>query len=120
MTVVTARAVPITRGSWRAGSRKRPVSGATASQPTNENISVDAARPTDTQPGGANGDQLAARAAGAVPATATTMTSISSETRTSCADVVARMPPDARARTVSSRIAAMAHRTAGPPVRSVT
>jgi hypothetical protein len=45
--VVTAKAMATTRGSCRDGSARRVVSGATASQPTNENISVAAALPTD-------------------------------------------------------------------------
>jgi hypothetical protein len=45
--VVTASAMATTRGSCRDGSARRAVSGATASQPTNENISVAAALPTD-------------------------------------------------------------------------
>src|SRR5579862_3301937 len=61
--VVTARAMATARGNCRDGSAKRVVSGATASQPTNENISVAAALPTVSQPCGANGVQLAARAA---------------------------------------------------------
>src|SRR5215467_3406248 len=56
--VVTARAIATARGNWRDGSAKRVVSGATASQPTNENISVVAAVPTESQPCGANGVQL--------------------------------------------------------------
>ncbi len=62
------------RGSCRAGSANRVVSGATASQPANENISVAAALPTESQPCGANGVQLLARAADADPVTATTTT----------------------------------------------
>ncbi len=58
-TVVAASAIPITRGSCRDGSANRVVSGATASQPTNDSISVVAACPTDSQPCGANGVQLA-------------------------------------------------------------
>ena len=84
-TVVTARAMATARGSCRAGSANRVVSGATASQPANENISVAAALPTDSQPCGANGVQLPIRAAGADPATATTTTTVSRPTRTSCA-----------------------------------
>ena len=61
--VVTARAMATARGSCRHGFAKRVVSGATASQPTNENISVAAALPTESQPCGANGTQLPARAA---------------------------------------------------------
>ena len=118
---VTANAVAITRGSCRAGSRKRPVSGATASQPTKDSMSVDAARPTEAQPCGANGVQLAACAAGADPATATTATAISSATRISCAVVVARTPTRARPSTASRRIAATAEvRAWPPPVRLVT
>ena len=41
--VVAARAMATARGSCRAGSANRVVSGATASQPANENISVAAA-----------------------------------------------------------------------------
>src|SRR5580693_6907689 len=44
-TVVTARAMATARGSCRAGSANRVVSGATASQPAKENISVAAGRP---------------------------------------------------------------------------
>ena len=51
----------MTRGSCRAGSVNRVVSGATASQPTKESMSVEAACPTAGQPCGANGVQLAAR-----------------------------------------------------------
>ena len=71
------------RGSCRDGSANRVVSGATASQPANENISVAAALPTESQPCGANGVQLPARAAVADPATATTTTPVSRLTRTS-------------------------------------
>ncbi len=80
-TVVTARAMATARGSCRAGSAKRVVSGATASQPTKENISVAAALPRESQPCGANGVQLLARAAAADPATATTTTPVSRLTR---------------------------------------
>src|SRR6202008_1091894 len=79
--VVTANAMVTARGSCRDGSAKRVVSGATASQPTNENISVAAALPTESQPCGANGVQLLARAAAAEPATATTTTLVSTLTR---------------------------------------
>ena len=65
--VVIARAMATARGSCRDGSGKRVVSGATASQPANENISVAAAVPTDSQPCGANGVQWPARAAVADP-----------------------------------------------------
>ncbi len=81
--MVTANAAPMTRGSCRPGSRKRRVSGATASHPTNESISVAAACPIAAQPCGANGAQLLTRAAGADPATATTMMTTSSPTSTS-------------------------------------
>src|SRR5262250_3495801 len=74
--VVTARAIATARGSCRDGSAKRVVSGATASHPTNENISVAAARPTDSQPCGANGVQLPARADPAEPAAATITTTV--------------------------------------------
>ena len=83
--VVAASAIPITRGNCRDGSANRVVSGATASQPTNDSISVVAACPTDSQPCGANGVQLASRAEVADPVTATTTTPISRLTRTSCA-----------------------------------
>ena len=73
--------MPMTRDSWPA--RSRPVSGATASQPTNESIRVEAARPTDSQPCGANGVQFAGLAACAEPATAVTTTAISSATSSS-------------------------------------
>lgn len=82
-TVVTASAMATARGSCRAGSANRVVSGATASQPAKENISVAAALPTDSQPCGANGVQLEIRAAGADPLTATTTTTVSRLTRTS-------------------------------------
>ena len=73
----------MTRGNCRPGSRNRAVSGATASQPANDSMSTAAARPIAPQPCGANGVQLPARAAGADPATATAMITISSVTRTS-------------------------------------
>ena len=111
--------MPMTRDSWPA--RSRPVSGATASQPTNESISVAAARPTDSQPCGANGVQLAGRAAGAEPATAVTTTAISSATSSSWAMVLARTPPRARPSTTSSSPAATPARASGPPpVSAVT
>src|SRR5262252_10489335 len=81
--VVAARAIATARGSCRDGSAKRVVSGATASQPTIENISVAAALPTESQPCGANGAQLPARAAVADPAAATTTTTVRRLTRTS-------------------------------------
>src|SRR5215468_6895663 len=80
--VVTARAMATARGNCRDGFAKRVVSGATASQPTNENISVVAALPTDSQPCGMNGAQLPARAAAADPATATTTTTVTTPART--------------------------------------
>lgn len=80
---VTARAIATTRGSWRRGFAKRVVSGATASQPTKENISVAAALPIDSQPCGANGDQLPARALLAEPTDATATTTVRMPTRTS-------------------------------------
>src|SRR5256885_7502149 len=94
----------MTRDSWPA--RSRPVSGATASQPTNESISVAAARPTDSQPCGANGVQLAGRAAGAQPATAVTTTTISSATSSNSAILPAQKPPNARPSTPTSSPAA--------------
>src|SRR5215471_21239598 len=81
--VVTASAMATARGSCRDGSANRVVSGATASQPANENISVAAALPTESQPCGANGVQLPARAAVADPAAATMTTTVSRLTRTS-------------------------------------
>ena len=111
--------MPMTRDSWPA--RSRPVSGATASQPTNESIRVAAARPMDSQPCGANGVQLAGRAAGDEPATAVTTTTISSATSSNWAIVLARTPPSARPSTASSRPAATAPRASGPPpVSAVT
>jgi len=113
--VVTARAIATARGSCRDGSAKRVVSGATASQPTNENISVVAALPTESQPCGANGTQLAVRAAGADPPTAATTTPISRPTSTSWAAELVRSPPAARPMTVSSSAAATAARASWPP-----
>ena len=105
----------MTRDSWPA--RSRPVSGATASQPTNESIRVEAARPTDSQPCGANGVQFADLAACAEPATAVTTTAISSVTSSSWATADARTPPSA----ASSSPAAMPARASGPPpVSAVT
>jgi len=80
---VTARVITTTRGNCRRASAKRVVSGATASQPTKENISVAAAVPIEDQPCGANGAQLAALALSAEPADATTTTTVSTATRTS-------------------------------------
>ena len=119
--VVTASAMATARGSCRAGLANRVVSGATASQPTNENISVAAALPSDSQPCGANGVQLLARAAGADPATATTTTAVSRLTRMTWTAALARRPPAARPMTVSSSAAATADRASWPPpVSSVT
>src|SRR5207245_11307645 len=84
-TLVTARVMPTTRGSCRAGSANWAVSGATASQPTNDSISVVAAWPTASQPCGANGVQLAACAEAADPATATMTTTITRLTMSSWA-----------------------------------
>ena len=111
--------MPMTRDSWPA--RSRPVSGATASQPTNESIRVEAARPTDSQPCGANGVQFAGLAACAEPATAVTTTAISSVTSSSWATADARTPPSASPSTASSSPAAMPARASGPPpVSAVT
>ncbi len=111
--------MPMTRDSWPA--RSRPVSGATASQPTKESIRVEAARPMDSQPCGANGVQFAGRAADAEPATAVTTTAISRATSSNWASADARTPPVARPSTASSNPAAMAARTSGPPpVSAVT
>lgn len=112
--------MPTTRGSCRAGSANWAVSGATASQPTNDSISVVAAWPTASQPCGANGVQLAACAEAADPATATMTTTISRLTISSWAVALVRIPPAARASTVSSSAAAMtAWPTRPPPVSSV-
>jgi hypothetical protein len=120
-TVVAASAMATARGSCRAGSANRVVSGATASQPAKENISVAAALPTESQPCGANGVQLATRAAVADPATATTTTTVSRLTRTSWAEALARSPAAARPMTISSSAAATAARAScPPPVSSVT
>jgi hypothetical protein len=119
--VVTARAMATARGSCRDGFANRVVSGATASQPAKENISVAAALPTESQPCGANGAQLPARAAVADPATATTTTPVSRLTRTSWAVALARSPPAASPMTVSSSAAATVARASWlPPVSSVT
>src|SRR5262249_57467111 len=80
--------------------------GGTAAKPTNDSISVVASCPTDSQPCGANGAQLAARAEPDDPATATTTTPISRLTRMSWAPVLARSPPAASASNVSNSIAA--------------
>jgi hypothetical protein len=113
--VVAARAIPITRGSCRAGSANRVVSGATASQPTKDSISVAAACPTESHPCGANGLQLAARADVAGPAAATTTTPMSRLTNTSWPPVLARKPAAARASTITSRPAATTARATTPP-----
>src|SRR5258705_12933978 len=55
--VVTASAIAITLGSCLDGFANRVVSGATASQPTNDSMRVVAAWPMDSQPCGANGFQ---------------------------------------------------------------
>jgi hypothetical protein len=111
--------MPMTRDSWPA--RSRPVSGATASQPTNESIRVAAARPMDSQPCGANGVQLAGLAACTEPVTAVTTTAISSATSSNWARADARTPPSASPSTTSSNPAAMAARASGPPpVSAVT
>ena len=57
-TVVTASAIAMTLGSCLDGLANRVVSGATASQPTNDSISVVAAWPIEGQPCGANGLQF--------------------------------------------------------------
>ena len=120
-TAVRPNAAPMTRGSSRSGLPNRLVSGATASQPTNDSISVAAARPIAPQPCGANGAQLPARAAGAEPPTAIAMITISNATRTSWAALLARTPPRARPITTSSSTAATRLRASRPPpVRLVT
>jgi hypothetical protein len=105
--VVTARAMAITRVSCRRGSRNRVVSGATASQPTNDSMSSAAACPTAAHPCGANGAQFAARAIRADPLTATVTTTMSSATSSSWAVALLRSPPAARASTTSSSKPAM-------------
>ncbi len=109
-----------TRGNCRAGLVNRVVSGATASQPTKDSISVAAAWPTASQPWGANGAQLAARAAWADPATATPTTVTSRPTSRSCAVLLVRSPTAARASTTSSSSAAtLACASRPPPVSAV-
>ncbi len=117
---MTASAIATTRGSCRAGLVNRVVSGATASHPTNDSISVAAAWPTAGQPWGANGAQLAARAAWAEPATATVTTMTSRPTRRSWAVLLARSPKAARVSTTSSSSPAT-HACASwpPPVSAV-
>jgi len=68
--VVTASAIAITLGSCRCGLAKRVVSGATASQPTNDSIRVVAARPTGGQPSGASSASQATIEAGPASAAA--------------------------------------------------
>ncbi len=119
--MVTASAIAITRGSCRCGLAKRVVSGATASQPTNDSIRVVAARPTGGQPWGANGVQLPVLADPADPATATATSATSRPTRTSWAPADTRSPATASASTASSSAAAIAALAARPPpVSSVT
>ena len=77
-------AIATTRGSRRRALPNRAVSGATASQPTNDSMITEAALPTAAQPCGANGCQLAIRADGADPATPATTTATSSTTSTIC------------------------------------
>ena len=113
--VVTANAIAITLGSCRAGSRKRAVSGAIASQPMNDSISTEAAWPSDVQPCGANGVAFDSRADGAEPATANTTRMISTATSTSCAAVVARAPARVSASTAASNSAAASTPTVRPP-----
>ncbi len=111
----------MTRGSCRAGSVNRVVSGATASQPTKESMRVEAACPTACQPCGANGVQLAACDQRAEPATATTTTASSRPTSSNWAVAEARSPPAASAMTASSSSAAISARPSlPPPVSSVT
>ena len=81
----------------------------------NAYISGAAALPTESQPCGANGAQLPARAAGTDPAAATMTTTVSRLTRTSWAAALARSPPAARPTTVSSSAAATAARASWPP-----
>ena len=95
----------MTRGSCRAGSVNRVVSGATASQPTNESMRVEAACPTACQPCGANGVQLAACDEPAEPATAITTTASSRPTSSNWAVAEARSPRAASAMTASSSTA---------------
>jgi Lrp/AsnC family leucine-responsive transcriptional regulator len=108
----------MTRGSWRAGSPSRAVSGAIASHPTKESISADAARPTAAAPCGANGVQCSARAAGAEPSTATATSTTSTPTRASCTEVVARAPAAVTASTIPSSPAAATAMAVRPPPHS--
>src|SRR5215472_7136553 len=118
---VVASAIAITRGSCLAGLANRVVSGATASQPMNDSISVVAARPTDGHPCGANGVQFAVVTDEADPATATVTSVISKPTKTSWTPVLARSPIAARTRTASSSSAAATDvASRPPPIRSVT
>ena len=112
---VVPNAIATTRGSRRRALPNRAVSGATASQPTNDSMITEAALPTAAQPCGANGCQLAIRADGADPATAATTTATSSTTSTICTPVLARIPASARPSTASSRPAATAVAIAWPP-----
>ena len=116
--MVTRNATVMIRGNWRDGSRSRAVSGAMASQPTNDSISTDAALPSEAQPCGRNGVQLANRAACAEPTTATTTSPTSTATSTSCAAIVARAPPKVSAITTASSTAPAATPTVRPPPSS--
>ncbi|MDT7592540.1 MAG: hypothetical protein QOD82_1575 [Pseudonocardiales bacterium] len=118
MAAVSTNAMVMMRGSWRAGSRSRAVSGAMASQPTKDSISTEAALPTDAQPCGANGVQLVALAADTDPSTATSTRPISTATSTNCAVVVVRAPPNVSASTTPSSSAAAATLTVRPPPSS--
>src|SRR6185437_14842090 len=105
---VTTKAMSITRGSWRSGSRSLLVMGAIASQPTKDSISTVAAGPTDAGPWGANGVQLCSRRWPAPPRTATATSAMSTTTSPSCAALDARAPARVTASTASSRMAASA------------
>src|SRR5215467_14145702 len=100
--VVTARAIAITLGSCLEGLANRVVSGATASQPTNDSIRVVAAWPTESQPCGANGLQRSICAYRPDPMTETATTVISKATSTSCAPALARSPAAERPSTIRS------------------
>jgi len=115
---VTANAIAMIRGSWRAGSRSRAVSGAMASQPTKDSMSTEAALPTEAQPCGANGVQCAALAARADPATATSTSATSTPTSANCTDVLAHAPPKVSTSTTASSAAAASTPVSRPPPSS--
>jgi hypothetical protein len=112
---VTPNAIATTRGSRRRALPNLAVSGATASQPTNDSMITAAALPTEAQPCGANGRRLPSCADVADPATAATTTATSRVTSSICTAVLARIPARDRPSTASSRPAATTVATAWPP-----